>query len=59
MPTPVYKTFETAWEMPKEIKTFEDLPKEAKEFVHFIEEKTGIPIKYIGYGADNKCTIVR
>lgn len=59
VPTPIYKVFDKGWEIPNEVKTFEDLPSEAKEFVEFIEEKTGLPIKYIGYGADNKCTIVR
>ena len=40
-------------------KTFEDLPKEAQQFISVIEKITDIPVKYIGIGADDSDTIVR
>jgi adenylosuccinate synthase len=36
----------------KGAKTFKELPKEAKEFINEIEEKTGIPVVLIGTGAE-------
>lgn len=35
------------------------LPKAAKEFVEYVEEYTGVPVKYIGIGPDVRNTIVR
>lgn len=39
--------------------TFEELPKEAQDYIHFIENYTGVPVKYIGVGADEKRTIIK
>ena len=39
--------------------TFEELPKEAQDYIHFIEEYTGVPVRYIGVGADEKRTIIK
>lgn len=36
-----------------------DLPGEARKFVEVIENITGLPIKYIGIGADNSDTIIK
>jgi len=41
-----------------EVKTFEDLPKEAKRYLHFIEEKVGVPIGIFSVGPDRNQTIV-
>lgn len=59
-PVPIYKTIKGGWRVnPKKCKSYDDLPIKAKEFIALIERYTGIPVKYIGYGADNKDTIVR
>jgi len=42
-----------------QIKSFEDLPKEAREYVEYIEEYTGTPISIISVGADRSCTFNR
>lgn len=40
-------------------RTFEELPENAQEYVHFIEKCTGVPISFIGVGPDREETIVR
>ena len=55
---PIYKTFKGDWDV-SEVSTYEDLPKNAKDYIEFIESFTGIKVKYIGVGADEKRTIVR
>jgi adenylosuccinate synthase len=39
--------------------TFESLPKNARDYVRFIEEHAGAPVKLIGVGADRSQTITR
>lgn len=39
--------------------TYDDLPDAAKCFIETIEYQTGLPVKYIGIGADNANTIIR
>ncbi len=58
IPKPLYISLDTGWDIPKDCKTYEDLPAKAKEFIGLVEEISEIPIKYIGFGADNKYTIV-
>lgn len=58
-PKPLYKTFKGGWEIPENCKHYEDLPKKARDFIEFIERTTGVPVQYIGYGADTKKTIIR
>ena len=41
------------------VRTFKELPKEAQKYIEFIEEYTGVPVKYIGIGADEKQTIIK
>ena len=55
---PIYKTFEGNWNT-SNAKTFEDLPENAKEYIKFIEQYTGVKVKYIGIGADESETIVK
>ncbi|XP_056422932.1 adenylosuccinate synthetase isozyme 2 [Hyla sarda] len=38
-------------------RTFEDLPENAKKYVHFVEESLGIPIKWIGVGKSRESMI--
>ena len=59
LPQPLYIQLKNGWVIPADCNKFEDLPKEAKTFINFIESKTGLPVKYIGYGADIKDTIIR
>lgn len=56
---PSYKTFEGGWDIPKGCKRFDELPIKAQDFVHFVENHTGIPVSYIGIGPNNEDTIVR
>lgn len=55
---PVYQGLKGGWST-EGATVFEELPKEAQEYIHFIEEYTGVPVKYIGIGADEKRTIIR
>lgn len=59
IPTPIYKTFEGGWRIPAECKKFKELPVKAQDFVKFIEEKTKVPVTYIGIGPKNENTIIR
>ncbi|KAK4123344.1 Adenylosuccinate synthetase [Parathielavia appendiculata] len=46
----VYKEFE-GWQSPTTaVKKFEDLPPQAQAYVKFVEEYTGVPVKWIGTG---------
>lgn len=38
---------------------FEELPKNAQDYINFIEDYIGIPVKFIGTGADREAMIVR
>ncbi len=55
---PVYQTLKGGWNT-EGVTTFEELPKEAQDYIRFIEEYTGVPVKYIGVGADEKRTIIK
>lgn len=46
----VYEEFK-GWQTPiTSVKKYEDLPKEAKEYIEFIEKFLSVPIKWIGTG---------
>lgn len=55
---PVYKEFEGGWETTG-CKTYDDLPEKAKEFIEYIEEYTGVPVKYIGIGPADTDVIIK
>ncbi len=55
----VYKEFEGWDEDISKINDFEKLPESFKNYVRFIEEQTGIPVKLISTGADRKALIER
>ncbi len=48
--TPVYTTLPTWDENIQDIRQFNDLPKNARDYVEFIEQQTGVPISIIGVG---------
>lgn len=41
------------------VTSFEELPKQAQDYINFIESYIGIPVKFIGTGADREAMIVR
>lgn len=55
---PIYQELKGGWNT-EGATTFEELPKEAQEYINFIEEYTGVPVRYIGVGADEKRTIIK
>ena len=50
--TPVYETFPGWQTSTKDIRNFDDLPQAAKNYIARIEEILGVPIYWIGVGAD-------
>jgi len=57
--TPIYEYELPGWKLSGFEKTFEDLPIEARRYVNLIEFYTGVHVKFIGIGPDEKDTIVR
>ncbi len=55
---PVYEELKGGW-CTEGASTFGELPKEAQDYIKFIEDYAGVPVKYIGVGADEKRTIIR
>ena len=56
---PVIKTFK-GWKCDiSGIRKWEDLPKEARDYVLFIEKEIECPIKYVSVGAERESIIVR
>lgn len=48
------------WQTPTtNAKTYDDLPKEARDYVEYIEKFVGVPIKYIGTGPEREAMIQR
>ena len=57
--SPVYET-RPGWDRPtKNVNSFSELPSEAKNFISYIEEVCGAPIKIVSTGPDDLSTIVR
>jgi len=55
---PVYKKF-NGFEISGKEKKFDQLPKEAKEYIAFIEKGLGVPVKIVSVGAGREETILR
>ncbi|MFI3277670.1 MAG: adenylosuccinate synthetase, partial [Rikenellaceae bacterium] len=56
---PIYREFK-GWKCDIcGIRKYEEFPVEFKEYVEFIEEQTGVPIKVISVGPDREETIIR
>lgn len=58
-PTPNYWVLEGGWEISRLCRTYEDLPKKAKDFINVIETRLCTPVTYIGIGPNNEDTIIR
>ena len=56
---PCYKEFDGNFGDISNCKTYEELPNNAKEYIEYVENYVGIPIKFIGTGADRKDMIIR
>lgn len=56
---PVYKEFKGWSEDITKVKTYDELPVELKDYVKFIEDETGVPIKIVSVGPDRTETIYR
>lgn len=56
---PIYQSFSGWSEDLTAVTTFEALPEGAKEYVAFIEEYLGIPVKIVSVGPGRKQTIIR
>ena len=41
------------------VRSFEDLPANAQNYIKMIEEATGVPVKWIGVGPERDATIRR
>jgi len=54
---PVYKTFKGWNKSLSDSKKLEDLPKQAREYIDFIQEKIEVPIKHISVGPERHQTI--
>ena len=57
--TPVYTSL-PGWSIEKiEGSSFDELPEELKNYISFIEEKVGVPVKLVSHGPDRTETIFR
>lgn len=55
----VYETL-PGWSTPSTgARTFAELPKQAQDYVHFIEKRIGVPVKWIGTGPGRDEIVVR
>ncbi len=57
--TPVYETFKGWKRKISDVKSYPELPSEAREFIEAIEKLTGVKISIISVGADRKQTIFK
>ena len=53
---PIYEEFD-GWESTKNAKSFEELPKSAKDYIRFIEDFLDVPVEIISVGAEREKTI--
>ena len=56
---PIYEKLPSWIEDITNVRNFEDLPQNAQNYIHFIEDKTGVKVKYIGVGPAREQVIVR
>ena len=56
---PVYKEF-AGWKTDiTSCRTYESLPDELKDYIHFIEQQTGVKVGVVSVGPDREATIIR
>lgn len=56
---PIYELLPAWKENIQDVRNFEDLPENAKAYVQFLEDKTGVPITMIGVGPRRDQVIIR
>ena len=56
--TPVYEEFEGWWDDITKVKSFENVPNNAKKYLRRIQELLGVPISIVSIGPDREQTIV-
>ncbi|RLV47803.1 adenylosuccinate synthase [Nocardioides mangrovicus] len=56
---PIYEELPGWWEDISEARSFEDLPKNARDYVLAVEEMSGARISAVGVGPDREATVVR
>ncbi|HOV63380.1 MAG TPA: adenylosuccinate synthetase, partial [Spirochaetia bacterium] len=56
---PVLKTFKGWKKSIAAVKRYEDLPKEAKDYIRFIEEYVGTGVDIVSIGYERNQTIIR
>lgn len=56
---PVYRELDGDFGDLTSCRTFEELPERAQAYIRFIEEYIGIPVKFVGTGADREAMLVR
>jgi adenylosuccinate synthase len=56
---PIYKDFEGWSEDLSEVKSYNKLPIQLKNYIEFIEKETGVPVWIISLGPDRDATIIR
>jgi len=57
--TPIYEYLPNWNEDIRDVRQFDELPKNAQDYIKFIEEQTGIPISMIGVGPQRDQVIIR
>ncbi len=57
--TPIYETLPNWTENIQSVRSFDDLPKAAQNYIEFIEKNLGVPISIIGVGPDPDQIIIR
>ena len=55
---PIYTEFK-GWKQELNTSNFNELPKEIKEYIEFIEKETNVPVKIVSVGPDRNNTIFR
>lgn len=56
---PEYREFE-GWKCDiSSMRSYDEFPRQLKEYIEFIERETGVPVKIISVGPDREETIVR
>ena len=56
---PIVEEFEGWQEDISEVRDYANLPEKARNFLDFIENETGVPVKYIGVGAGNDALVIK
>ena len=56
---PVYKEFKGRNCDINKLRRYDEFPAELKNYIEFIEQETGVPVKIVSVGPDREETIVR